>query len=224
LGTLPDGRGSVASVGSQKQEQRQAISSERFTVSFAAGQRPDAEEVLRLLEAAQSRFAPRGIHAPPGRITVIIHPAIADFIKATGKPGWVAATADSQGGLHLQPAALLRSRGTLETTLAHEYLHLALWNATDSRIPAWFREGVVLFFTGERVDAPPAAAVASSATLEQAIERPRSRDEMRRAYARALEETRKLAAQLGDSGLLRLLRQPSASDMTRLIAIGRREL
>jgi hypothetical protein len=221
LGTLPDGRGSVASVGSQKQEQRQAISSERFSVSFADGQRADAEDVLRLLQAAQSRFALRGIQAPPGRITVIIHPATADFIKATGKPGWVAATADSQGGLHLQPPALLRSRGTLETTPAHEYLHLALWNATDPRAPLWFREGLVLFFTGERVDAPPAAASASSATLEQAIERPRSRDEMRRAYARALEETGRLARELGEPALLRLLRQPSAAELDRLKSIGR---
>jgi len=200
---------------------RQALTSQHFTVSFAAGQRPDAEEVLRLLEAAQSRFAPRGIQAPPGRITVIIHPATADFIKATGKPGWVAATADSQGGLHVQPPALLRGRGTLETTLAHEYLHLALWNATDSRAPLWFREGLVLFFTGERVDALPAAAGASSATLEQAIERPRSRDEMRRAYARALEETGRLARELGEPALLRLLRQPTAAELDRLKSIGR---
>jgi stage II sporulation protein D len=200
---------------------RQALTSEHFTVSFAAGQRPDAEDVLRLLDAAQSRFAPRGIQAPPSRISVVLHASTADFIKATGKPGWVAATADSQGGLHLQPPALLRSRGTLETTLAHEYLHLALWNTTDSRLPAWFREGLVLFFTGERVDAPPAAAGASSATLEQAIERPRSRDEMRRAYARALEETRRLARELEEPALLRLLRQPTAAELDRLKSIGR---
>jgi stage II sporulation protein D len=200
--------------------QRQAVSSQHFTVSFATGQRPDAEDVLRLLEAAQSRFAPRGIQAPPGRITVVLHASTADFIKATGKPGWVAATADSQGGLHLQPPAVLRSRGTLEATLSHEYLHLALWNATDPRVPAWFREGLVLFFTGERVDAPPAAAGASSATLEQAIERPRSRDEMRRAYARALEETRRLARELGEPALLRLLRQPSESELKRLVTVG----
>jgi len=206
------------------QQERQAVSSQHFSVSFAAGQRPDAEDVLRLLEAAQSRFAPRGIQAPPGRISVVLHASSADFIKATGKPGWVAATADSQGGLHLQPPALLRSRGTLETTLSHEYLHLALWNATDPRIPAWFREGLVLFFTGERVDAPPAAAGDTPVSLEQAVERPRSRDEMRRAYARALEETRRLAAKLGDSGLLRLLRQPTASELGRLKSIGRTTL
>jgi hypothetical protein len=116
---------------------------------------------------------------------------------------------------------LLRSRGTLETTLSHEYLHLALWNATDSRVPAWFREGLVLFFTGERVDAPPAAAGDTPVSLEQAIERPRSRDEMRRAYARALEETRALAGELGDAGLLRLLRQPTAAELDRLKSIGR---
>jgi len=200
---------------------RQAVGSEHFTVSFAAGQRPDAEDVLRLLEAAQSRFAPRGIQAPPGRIRVIIHPSTADFIKATGKPGWVAATADSQGGLHLQPPALLRSRGTLETTLAHEYLHLALWNATDSRAPLWFREGVVLYFSGERLNPEPGGAGNTPVSLEQAIERPRSRDEMRRAYARALEETRRLARELGEPALLRLLRQPTAAELDRLKSIGR---
>ena len=221
LGTLPDGRGSVASVGSQKQEQRQAVSSQHFSVSFAAGQRPDAEEVLRLLEAAQSRFAPRGVQTPPGRVSVVLHASTADFIKATGKPGWVAATADSQGRLHLQPPALLRSRGTLETTLAHEYLHLALWNATDLRIPAWFREGLVLFFIGERAEAPPAAAGDAPVSLEQAIERPRSRDEMRRAYARALKETRTLAREMGEPALLRLLRQPTAAELDRLKSIGR---
>ena len=201
--------------------QRQAVSSQHFSVSFAASQRPDAEDVLRLLEAAQSRFTPRGIQAPPGRISVVLHASTADFINATGKPGWVAATADNQGRLHLQPPALLRSRGTLETTLAHEYLHLALWNATDPRVPAWFREGLVLFFTGERVDAPPAAAGDTPVSLEQAIERPRSRDEMRRAYARALEETRRLARELGEPALLRLLRQPTAAELARLKSTGR---
>jgi stage II sporulation protein D len=221
---LQKAEGGTQKAESADQGPRQAVGSEHFTVSFAAGQRPDAEDVLRLLEAAQSRFAPRGIQAPPGRISVVLHASTADFIKATGKPGWVAATADSQGGLHLQPPALLRSRGTLETTLAHEYLHLALWNATDSRIPAWFREGLVLFFTGERVDAPPAAAGDTPVSLEQAIERPRSRDEMRRAYAQALEETRALARELGDAGLLRLLRQPTAAELDRLKSIGRTTL
>lgn len=108
----------------------------------------------------------------------------------------------------------------METALAHEYLHLALWNATDSRIPAWFREGAVLFFTGERVDAPPAAAGNTPVSLEQAIERPRGRDEMRRAYAQALEETRRLARELGEPALLRLLRQPSESELKRLVTVG----
>jgi hypothetical protein len=112
----------------------------------------------------------------------------------------------------------------LETTLAHEYLHLALWNATDSRAPLWFREGLVLFLSGERVDAPPAAAGDTPVSLEQAIERPRSRDEMRRAYAQALEETRKLGRELGEPALLRLLRRPSAAELDRLRSIGRATL
>ncbi len=203
----------------------ETLASEHFAVSFPAGRRADAEEVAAALEAARRRFAARGIAPPAGRVSVVLHESTLSFIRATGKPGWVAAAADGRR-LHLQQPALLRARGTLASTLAHEYLHLALWDATDARIPKWFREGLALYFSGERPAAPPREANVPNpaVTLEQAIERPRSRAEMRRAYARALEETRALARELGDAGLLRLLRQPSAAELQQMSATARRPL
>jgi len=201
----------------------ETLSSAHFTIRFPAGRRADAEQVAALLEVVQKRFTARGLPAPAEAVTVVLHQSPAAFIQATGKPGWTAATADNRRRLHLQPPALLSARGTLASTLDHEYLHLALWDSTDPRVPLWFREGVVLYFSGER----PTAAVAagdSGISLERALERPRSRQEMRRAYARALEETRKLARESGDAGLLRLLRQPTASELEQLHAIARSPL
>jgi len=205
--------------------QSETLASEHFTLSFPAGRRADAEEVAAVLEAARRRFATRGIPPHAGRVPVVLYESALAFIRATGKPGWVAASADGRR-LHVQQPALLRARGTLTSTLAHEYLHLALWDATDARIPKWFREGVALYFSGEQPAAPPREANAPNpaVTLEQAIERPRSRAEMRRAYARALEETRALARELGDAGLLRLLRQPSAAELQQISATARRPL
>ncbi len=219
------GAGSVNPQSAIHNPQSEALASEHFSLRFPAGRGAEAEAVAAALEAARSRFSARGLPAPAGRVSVALYESTAAFIQATGKAGWVAATADGRR-LHLQPPAVLRARGTLDFTLAHEYLHLALWNATDARIPLWFREGVVLYFSGEQPSAAAGQtnAADSGVTLEQALERPPSRDLMRRAYARALEETRALARQAGEAGLLRMLRQPTAAEMERMAAIARRPL
>lgn len=203
---------------------RESLSFAHFSVSFPAGRRAEAEQVAASLAAARRRFAARGVPPPGQRLSVVFYESTAGFIQATGKAGWVAATADGERRLHLQPPAVLRARRTLESTLTHEYLHLALWDATDPRVPAWFREGLALYFSGEQPAAVPATGEGPAVTLEQALEWPRTRAGMRRAYARALEETRALARQAGEPGLLRMLRQPTVSELERLIAIGRSRL
>ena len=73
------------------------------------------------------------------RLTVF--PSVAVFRNATGEPGWVAAS--TKGGvIRLQPAATLRARGSLESTVRHEILHLLIEDRADPATPLWFREGV----------------------------------------------------------------------------------
>jgi stage II sporulation protein D len=71
------------------------------------------------------------------------YPTVASFRDSTGEAGWVAAV--SRGRVvRLQPAAVLRSAGVLESTLLHESLHQAIESRAHPGLPEWLREGLVL--------------------------------------------------------------------------------
>jgi stage II sporulation protein D len=78
-----------------------------------------------------------------GTVRLRIYPTVAAFRDATGEPGWVAGS--TRGGvIRLQP-------GVGEGTVRHELLHALVESRARSGLPLWFREGAVLFLSGERI-------------------------------------------------------------------------
>ena len=172
---------------------RLSLASEHFRASFPAGaDRGAVEEALRALEAARAdlrgRLAAAGMRPnEPGVVELFAHETTADFIAATGQPGWVAAVTR---GLRIetQPLGALRRRGALATTLRHEYAHTVI--EALGRAPRWLAEGLAAHVAGE------GAALArvktdlhlSRGELERRLARPASAAEMRALYAAAYRE------------------------------------
>jgi stage II sporulation protein D len=89
----------------------------------------------------QAAVAATGFPAPTG-IDIRVYPDVETFRHATGEPGWVSARASGLR-IEIQPAALLRSKGILDSTLRHELLHVVIESQSKPGLPVWFREGLV---------------------------------------------------------------------------------
>jgi stage II sporulation protein D len=139
-----------------------------------------------------------------------VFPTVAAFRDATGEPGWVAAS--SRGGvIRMQPAAVLRSGGILESTLQHELLHLLVESRARPELPVWFREGAVEFLTAPqkaRRESQRAKVIppGDSAFLGGV-------DEARRAYAAALDCVTDLVARFGEPEVMRWISNGLPSDL-----------
>lgn len=83
----------------------------------------------------------------PARVRIQVYPTVAQFRDATGEPGSVAASTTGTT-IRLQPAAILRARGILDSTLLHEMIHATLETRTRPDIPDWFREDLAAALSG----------------------------------------------------------------------------
>ncbi len=109
-----------------------------------------ADRLLRGVEQRTSRAAPKGIE-------IRVYPDLDTFRNATGESGGVAARV-SGSRIDVQPIGLLRSKGTLESTLAHELTHVVLEAGAHPSLPVWFREGLAAHLTNYAPTATYAAA------------------------------------------------------------------
>jgi stage II sporulation protein D len=129
-----------------------------------------------------------------------VYPSAETFRDATGEPGWVAAS--TRGAvIRLQPATVLRQRGTLESTLRHELMHVLIESHANPGTPRWFREGLVLHFSGVKASSQTRRSMPSN-LLGRSLTAPRSEREMRAAYDSALRRTRALISQHGQQTVL----------------------
>ena len=94
----------------------------------------------------------------PQYVELRIYPDVETFRNATGEPGWVAART-SGSRIDLQPAAVLRSRNALESTLTHELTHVVLEAGANLQLPVWFREGLAAYLTGPSTAGAPVHAL-----------------------------------------------------------------
>jgi hypothetical protein len=94
-------------------------------------------------------------------------------------------------------------------------MHLAIHPRRAPGVPPWFEEGLVLYLTGEQVNAAPARDFAGR-SLEQAVTKPRSEAEMKAAYAAARAKVRALARQRGEAALWQMLEHPTPADLQAL--------
>jgi stage II sporulation protein D len=207
-------------------EADRAASSEHFEIVFPATQQAWVPQTLEALERLRRGLGARVAQTCFPRsaaLTDFISPRVrvrtfettTEFVRATGQPGWSAATNDGES-IALQPLGLLKRKGILETTLRHELTHLVVHRMRVSRVPHWYEEGLVVYLTHQQIE-PVRNELSLGRSLEDAISEPRSEAEMKAAYALALERVRKIAEQRGEAALWRILQDPSAKDLRRLV-------
>jgi stage II sporulation protein D (peptidoglycan lytic transglycosylase) len=112
--------------------------------------------------------------------TLRFHPTVESYRRATGQPWWVSATTRGSE-TQLLPATVLRSRGILEQTIAHEIAHIVTSGVLDGR-PLWVKEGAAMYFAGESFGPTPAKTKCPD---DAEISRAPSAGALREAYARA---------------------------------------
>ena len=128
----------------------------------------------------------------PRDLEVRVYPDVETFRNATGEPGWVAAHTEGRR-IHLQPAAILRSRDALESTLRHELLHVAVESQARPGLPVWFREGLVGYSGSSHGQPDTDARIPSDADLRQTADAARARQ----AYADATRAVAVLVKRYG---------------------------
>ena len=166
--------------------------------------------------------ARRDLEARTGRqisqpIEVHLHESTANFIAATGLPGW-ASGATRAGRIDLQPLDLLDRRGILKTSLRHEFVHAALAQF-NSQCPRWISEGLAIHFAGEgpaydrlissgRLTLPE---LPETRTLEERLNQRHSQLESRRLYAAVWRRLQRQLAALGEAAVWRVALEATPS-------------
>lgn len=185
-------------------------SSDHFELAYPDAQSPWVSRTLSGLESWRRHLA-QFARPPARRVRVETWNTTAEFIRATGEPGWVAGISDGKT-IYLQPLGTLAAKGILNSTVRHELTHLTLHRLRAPGVPEWFEEGLVLYLNGEPI-ASGASAHVTARTLGQALARPRSAAEMHAAYARAAYLVRHLAEGRGFRALWKMFEHPNASNL-----------
>ena len=186
------------------------LSSEHFDLFYPSSEEGLAAKALQMLESYRMRLGERAT-ALPTRLTVRTWATTAEFMRATGQPGWVSGSNDGRV-IDLQPLSVLESRGNLRATLHHELLHVVIRRIRAPQVPRWYEEGLILYLTGERLGelsgsnsvAPPSDEVFTS---------PRSANETRLAYAWARQRVMEVARGKSEAALWQVLEHPTDDDL-----------
>ena len=137
--------------------------------------RRDVQEAA--VQAAERVAARLGL-APAGLIDIRVHPTVEAYARATGQPWWTAARTVGTT-IDLMPLSALRERGTLEPTLAHEFVHV-IADPTLADRPLWVREGLAVLIAGERAGGE--APVSTPCPSDEVLRAPRDGAASRAAY------------------------------------------
>lgn len=117
-------------------------------VSLPDDDQGERDTIARLTSRARDDIA-RSLGMPArAPITLRFHPTADDYERVTGE-AWFTSGALVNGEMHLLPLASLRERGVLDRTIRHELVHVMTDDVLRKR-PAWVREGVAIYFAGER--------------------------------------------------------------------------
>ena len=150
--------------------------------------------MLALAERGAQSICARTKLSLPRDVEIRVYPDVETFRNATGEPGWVAAYTVGRR-IHLQPAAVLRSRGVLEETLRHELLHVLVEGHAAPGLPLWFREGLAGYLGGAAI---PGERVPSDSEVRQTGDEARAR----RAYADAAGAVAGLVKRHGETAVM----------------------
>jgi stage II sporulation protein D len=107
----------------------------------------ERSELDAIVAAARANISRRVGQTALSTVTLRFHPTVESFRRTTGQAWWIGA-ATSGSTIELLPVSVLRSRGTLESTLRHELAHVATEPYLKDRA-LWVREGAAIYFAGE---------------------------------------------------------------------------
>lgn len=125
----------------------------------------------------QALSASLGVGAPSS-LVVRFHPTVENYERESGRR-WFTAASTRGTTIDLLPLGVLRQRGILDSTLAHELVHVLTESELKER-PLWVREGIAAYYAGERQSGPD-----STCPADRELSAPPSADALRRALTRA---------------------------------------
>jgi stage II sporulation protein D len=156
----------------------------------------DASALTAAERLGRSLAARTGWPVPP-KIEIRAWADLDTFRNATAEPGWAAAHTEGLR-IDLQPIALLRSRGLLESTLSHELAHAMIESQAARGLPLWFREGLADVLEQRRVTNTGIPRIPSDKDLRQINDPARAR----RANADASAMVASLVRAYGETTVL----------------------
>jgi stage II sporulation protein D len=162
----------------------------RVEVTVPSGAERDRDVAADLVRQALRDFALRLSVPTPGVVSLVFHPTVEAYLRATGQPWWTAAA--SQGTrVDLLPPSVLRQRGIFERTLRHEIAHVLVADRLRDR-PLWVKEATAMYISNEMrlskegaVDQAGASSRRQSCPTDDEMRGIASAEAMRDAYARA---------------------------------------
>jgi stage II sporulation protein D len=149
---------------------RLPVSEERERAALRSRVEQDLRELTNAL--AVDANADAAATAVPRRVTLVVHPTVESYRRATGRPWWTSAAttfdaAHAVATVHFVPLGGLRRTVRLDATIRHELVHVL----TDAQLrarPLWVREGIAAHFAGERIAMAEAEASAPAAGVATA--------------------------------------------------------
>ncbi len=188
-----------------------SISSEHFRLTYPADvDRRGANQVLTILDSARAdylrRAATAGIQVSNFPFLEIrINDSTGNFVGRTGQPPWAAAATKGRS-IELQPLAILKRRGVLNTTLRHELAHVIIDIVSNNRAPRWLEEGFAIYLAGEgAMYSHGNRGVLRDDELERRLQRPRSQEEMHASYADAYRKVTEMVREQGEESVWKKL-------------------
>jgi SpoIID/LytB domain protein len=160
-----------------------------LSVTLPSADERDRSYVTAVAERALAAAAARVGKASPSSVRLVFHPTVEAFTRETGESWWSAAST-SGSRIDLQPSSVLRARGELEATIAHETGHVVTGPALANRA-RWVQEGAAMFAAGaitpQEITAARRLGPPSGCPADAALARPASAAAAKDAYARARE-------------------------------------
>jgi SpoIID/LytB domain protein len=138
--------------------------------------------LIDLVRQARDDVAAKAAVAAPSSLRVTVHPTVESFGRATGRRSWFAGATNGTS-IELMPLAVLRKRGTLDSTVRHEVAHAVIDRELAGR-PLWVREGAAAHFSGSTRLGGMIRSTGRCPTDDELMS-PRSDAEARDAYRKA---------------------------------------
>ena len=169
--------------------------------------------MLTILENARADYLRRAANASISIsglpfLEIRMNESTGNFAGRTGQPWWAAAATKGRS-IELQPLAILKQRGVLNTTLKHELAHVIIDVISHNRAPRWLEEGFAIYLAGEGTNFARYATKTklSPEEIEKRFQRPGSQQEMRALYSLAYHQVFDLIGASGEPNVWKKLAQ-----------------